>query len=62
MKEIVLPFPGSLWPDYPSAHNNLGTVYLQMARETDAESHFNLALKYQPDHTHAAENLATFLK
>lgn len=48
----------SLYPDLPSAHNNLGTL-LNDTRA--AEIHYQAALRIYPDHKGAMVNLGTSL-
>ena len=44
-----------LWPDYASAHNNLGTV---LNDPNVSEHHFREALRLHPNHASALGNLA----
>ena len=40
-----------------SAHNNLGVVYAQTNRRSDAIRHFRAALAIDPNHVNAQRNL-----
>ena len=55
MKEI------DLIPSSANAHSDLGAAYHSMGRLQEAEAEYRAALKLNPDHPNARENLAALL-
>jgi Flp pilus assembly protein TadD len=49
-------------PEYPEAHNNLGTVLRRLGRIEEARQHYDLALQYRPDYPQARRNLAALVE
>ena len=52
----------SLKPDYPEAHNNLGTMLQGISRLTEAEDRYNQAIALKPDFAEAYRHLAQLKK
>jgi tetratricopeptide (TPR) repeat protein len=50
-----------LRPDFPIAHNNLGSALLQQGRVDEAVTHFQKAVDLKPDYTDAYANLGAAL-
>jgi len=48
-------------PEYPEAHNNLGTILRRLGRLEEARRHYGLALRYKPDYPQAQRNLAALV-
>jgi len=44
-------------PEYPDAHNNLGNIYMNQERWTEAERQFREELRHRPDAAHTYNNL-----
>jgi Tfp pilus assembly protein PilF len=45
-------------PDQYMAHNSLGELLMKQERASEAKSHFEQALRIDPDYTPAKRNLA----
>ena len=51
-----------LFPEYPSARNNLAAVLVMLDREDEAIEHLEHIVKQYPAHQNAALNLAKLYK
>jgi len=50
-----------IWPESSAAHNQLGTVERMTSRLRQAEEHYRLAIRYEPQNAEALFNLASVL-
>ena len=60
--EISLSKAIELKPDYPEAHNSLGSTLKKLGRIDEAEKSFTKAIKFKPDYVEAHDNLEAVLK